>query len=399
MESPNNDFERPSLPAFEFEFQHEGQRCHVCLRSIGFRFFRSIGPTTIWWETNSRISLLIGPNDAGKSNTLKAVELLSQLKHNFKSGPFEHQDYFNCSDAQGPCLSFKFSIAVERHGRIVEHFFEFEESEATEKLWGLELKKVPPQNFFDIAEICIKSREKNVSSITLQDKRSPKRAQQERIAKGLILLSLGCFPPVRCIEVSRSEVLGGSVDFSEIAKKMFQLCQPPIGKNADSLRLRFNKMLEMLRVMLGRPQLTLEFPCKDAVYSLVVCDGGMRLDIERHGTGFQHIVALAFKLFESESPLLLLDEPEVRLHPTLQRKLVEYLISLPDHVSIISTHSPFMLSACSRQGVSLTRLTLDGTGCWTEGQVLDRSHKSLALLRDLGVSASDVLQVRSVVSG
>ena len=149
--------------------------------------------------------------------------------------------------------------------------------------------------------------------------------------------------------------------------------------------------------MLGRPNLEFEFPHEEAIYSLVVCDGGLRLDIKRTGTGCQQIVLLAFKLFESESPLLLIDEPEVRLHPTIQKKLVEYLANLSDHVSVISTHSPFMLSACSRQGVSLTRLTRDGAGCWTEGQVLDRSHKSLALLRDLGVSASDVLQVRYVI--
>ena len=397
MESPNSDFDPPSLRAFEYQFEREGRRCQICLRSIGFRFFRSIGEKTLWWDTNSRISLFIGPNNAGKSNTLRAIERLAKSRVNFNSGELDHQDFFNCSDAQGPLLSYKFSIAVDLNGQINNHYFTFEESEATENLWRFQLVDVPPSYFIELAEGLIKSRDMQSSAIALQEQSDLTRARHERIARGLVVMFLSSFPSVRFIEASQPEAVDGSLLFSDIAHKMSCLRQPLVGKNAEFLRLRFKNMLQMSRVILGRPNLEFEFPVAEAVHSFVVCDGGIRLNIERHGTGFQQIVGLAFKLFESDSPLLLIDEPEVRLHPTLQKKLVEYLISLPDHVSIISTHSPFMLSACSRQEVSLTRLTLDGTGCWTEGQVLDRSHKLLALLRDLGVSASDVLQVRYVI--
>ncbi len=73
---------------------------------------------------------------------------------------------------------------------------------------------------------------------------------------------------------------------------------------------------------------------------------GFELPVEQSGSGIEMILSLALleamATLSKEKVIILIDEPELHLHPKLQSKLVEHLTKLSDNIQIVaSTHSPF----------------------------------------------------------
>ena len=74
---------------------------------------------------------------------------------------------------------------------------------------------------------------------------------------------------------------------------------------------------------------------------------GFELPVGQSGSAIEMIIALALlealATLSKERIIILIDEPELHLHPKLQSKLVEHLNKLSDKVQIAaSTHSPFL---------------------------------------------------------
>ncbi|PWN06119.1 ATP-dependent nuclease [Rhodohalobacter mucosus] len=88
--------------------------------------------------------------------------------------------------------------------------------------------------------------------------------------------------------------------------------------------------------------------------------GTLDLPVKDLGSGFEMIISLLFletlASFSKEKLLILIDEPELHLHPKLQEKLADYLLSLSqesnNHQIFISTHSPiFYKNTFNKTGV------------------------------------------------
>jgi len=62
-----------------------------------------------------------------------------------------------------------------------------------------------------------------------------------------------------------------------------------------------------------------------------------------------------FELFANEDLLVLMDEPDVFLHPSWQGKFIKHLPTHDNSHYIISTHSPFLLSHYEGEEVHLFR--------------------------------------------
>jgi len=74
---------------------------------------------------------------------------------------------------------------------------------------------------------------------------------------------------------------------------------------------------------------------------------GFELPAEHGGSGVEMLVSLALlealAMLSRERLIILIDEPELHLHPKLQTKLIEHLTELSANVQIIaSTHSPLL---------------------------------------------------------
>ncbi|MDO4849580.1 MAG: AAA family ATPase [Coriobacteriia bacterium] len=116
------------------------------------------------------------------------------------------------------------------------------------------------------------------------------------------------------------------------------------------------------------------------------------LPLESLGTGLTELVILAAVVACNTGKIICLEEPEIHLHPALQARFMQYLLSDEFNRFIVTTHSPTVINA---PGVRVAHVTKRGgvsTCRQLDGMVVARD-----LLDDLGARASDLLQSNYVI--
>ena len=86
---------------------------------------------------------------------------------------------------------------------------------------------------------------------------------------------------------------------------------------------------------------------EDNFATVIYNEYGHELDLIYAGTGMRHFIDIFVKTVLSRASVVLIDEPEMGLHPSLQRELLTHLLKLNDEKGtqfFIATHSPVFLS-------------------------------------------------------
>lgn len=86
---------------------------------------------------------------------------------------------------------------------------------------------------------------------------------------------------------------------------------------------------------------------EDLVPSLTYEEYGKKLDILYSGSGLKHFLDVLVKTTISGADVVLIDEPEMGLHPDLQRRFINYLHKLVDEKEVqvfLATHSQVLLN-------------------------------------------------------
>ncbi len=100
-----------------------------------------------------------------------------------------------------------------------------------------------------------------------------------------------------------------------------------------------------MRYITGNSDAEIEIPSDKS--SLIVNIDGKRLPVSSLGTGIEELVIIATAAANLHGQVVCIEEPELHIHPLLQRKLVEFLQKQTDNVYFIATHSPHILDAAS----------------------------------------------------
>jgi predicted ATP-dependent endonuclease of OLD family len=184
-------------------------------------------------------------------------------------------------------------------------------------------------------------------------------------------------------------IVDGDFSGAGLIDKLMELQSPKRDRFKED-RDKFLKINQFVQTVIGCPSAMLQIP-HDKECILVDMEGKI-LPLVSLGTGVHELIIMAAAATVLQNQVLCIEEPEIHLHPLLQKQLLKYLKENTSNQYFISTHSAHILDTTD---AAIFHVKLENGQSRVELAMNDTEKSKIC--DDLGYRASDLLQANCAI--